>query len=260
MSQKIPPNWISSRSYPDGSGYKQQTAWAGVGIGVLFYDASGKGQLTEANQFIFTDWDPSATTDLQALENVFDSNHDGQLDASDADYGDFFVMVTNADGSRTAHSLSSLDISAIGLTSNAYASGLPDGSDISGETSYTITTTTQTQGRSAGGIETTTTIMENAVASVTLATGGADYAVTTTTTTNADGSTTIDNVANNPDGSLAYSRLQNTAISGGTTTKTLSDISAGGVVTSLETVTTTLAIISAEARWWMFSTDANSRL
>ena len=37
-------------------------------------------------------------------------------------------------------------------------------------------------------------------------------------------------------------------------------ISAGGVVTSLETVTTTLAIISAEARWWIFSTNANSRL
>ena len=33
---------------------------------------------------IFTDWDPTAASDMQALLDVFDTNHDGSLDAGDA--------------------------------------------------------------------------------------------------------------------------------------------------------------------------------
>jgi hypothetical protein len=75
----------SSNTYFDmtGDGYKNLTAWAGAGNGVLFFDPTGTGQLTQANQINFTDWDPGATTDMQALLDVFDTNHDGSLDAGD---------------------------------------------------------------------------------------------------------------------------------------------------------------------------------
>lgn len=49
---------------------------------------------------------------------------------------------------------------------------------------------------------------------------------------NADGSTTIDNVALNADGSVAFSRLLNTSADG--STKILSDLNAAGVVTRLQ--------------------------
>jgi hypothetical protein len=79
-----------------GDGYQHSTAWAGAGNAVLFYDPTGKGELTRANQIMFTDWDPGARDDMQALEDVFDTNHDGKLDAGDACFKDFFVEVTNA--------------------------------------------------------------------------------------------------------------------------------------------------------------------
>ena len=63
-------------------GYQHHTAWAGAGNGVLVYDPSG-GAITQANQVNFTLWDPSAKTDMQALRDVFDSNHDGVLNSSD---------------------------------------------------------------------------------------------------------------------------------------------------------------------------------
>ena len=64
------------------NGYAQRTAWAGAGNGVLVYDPSG-GAVTQANQVDFTLWDPAAATNMQALKDVFDTNHDGVLNASD---------------------------------------------------------------------------------------------------------------------------------------------------------------------------------
>jgi hypothetical protein len=91
-----------------GDGTQKLTAWAGAGNGVLFYDPTGTGQLTKTNQIKFTDWDPGATSDMQALEDVFDTNHDGSLDARDSPFANFFVMETNANGTETAVSLASL--------------------------------------------------------------------------------------------------------------------------------------------------------
>jgi hypothetical protein len=122
-----------------GDSYKNQTAWAGVGNGVLFVDTTGLGQLTQANQVIFTDWDPGATSDMQALLDVFDTNHDGMLDSGDADFSKFFVMVTNADGTQSAQSLASLGITSINLNANATNVVLVDGSSIDGETTFTMT-------------------------------------------------------------------------------------------------------------------------
>ena len=199
-----------------GSGRQNLTAWAGAGNGVLFFDPTGQGQLTQEKQIIFTAWDPGATSDMQALEDVFDTNHDGSLDAADADFSDFFVMVTNPDGTKTAYSLAQLGITSINLNANATNIALPDGSSINGETTFT-----------------TSTGATGTAATVTFAFDPNGKIVQEITTVNADGSTTIANVALNTDGSAAYSRILNTSADG--LSKTLTNLNSGGVVTTIQT-------------------------
>jgi len=212
-----------------GSGYKNLTAWAGAGNGVLFVDTSGQGKLTQANQMVFTDWDPSASTDMQALLDVFDTSHNGTLDSSDADYKYFYVQVTNADGTTSVYSLSSLGIT-LNLNANAKQVNYADGSSINGETTFTMTAPAAGMTAVSGG---------NTAASVSLANNSQQFVVTTTTTVNADLSTTIANVAAGADGAVAYQRLLNTsAITVGsttTTTRILTDLNQAGVVEKLET-------------------------
>jgi hypothetical protein len=76
-----------------------RSAWAGAGDGVLFYDAGGDGVIKEKREYVFTEWDPSAKGDMEALRGRFDGNGDGRLTAADAEFGAFKVLVTNADGS-----------------------------------------------------------------------------------------------------------------------------------------------------------------
>ena len=85
----------------DGS--QQQTAWAGAGNGVLVYNPTGGASIRQANQVEFTLWDPTATNDMQALADVFDTNHNGKLDSGDAAFTSFQILVTNADGTFIAH-------------------------------------------------------------------------------------------------------------------------------------------------------------
>jgi len=118
-------------------GLSHRTSWAGAGDGVLFFDPDGRNAITEARQYVFTEWDPTATGDMEAIRSVFDSNGDGKLTAADADFAKFKVLVTNADGSTTVKSLAELGITAINLTANAVNIGLPDGSTITGQTTFT---------------------------------------------------------------------------------------------------------------------------
>jgi hypothetical protein len=120
-----------------GDGKQHRTAWAGAGNGVLVLDINNNGQITQQNQVVFTDWDPSAKTDMQALEAVFDTNHDGMLDAGDTDWSLFKIMVTNADGTTTLETMAQLGITSINLMPNTTSIGEPDGSQITGETTYT---------------------------------------------------------------------------------------------------------------------------
>ncbi len=117
-------------------GYAQKTAWAGPGNGVLVYDPGG-GPVTQANQVDFKLWDPSATSDMQALEEVFDSNHDGVLNSSDASWSDFYVLVTNADGTTTLETMAQAGVTSINLTPNSYKQVFTDGASIQGETTFT---------------------------------------------------------------------------------------------------------------------------
>ncbi|MEM1159356.1 MAG: hypothetical protein AAGJ28_00345 [Pseudomonadota bacterium] len=88
-----------STVFIDGTddGLSNRTAWAAAGDGVLFYDPDNTNQITEKRQYVFTEWDPTAASDIDALRSIFDSNGDGVLDASDAAFAQFKVMVTSAD-------------------------------------------------------------------------------------------------------------------------------------------------------------------
>ena len=90
-------------------------ACAGAGSGVLFVDMSGAGRSSEAGQIEFAKWDPTATGDLQALADVFDTNHNGKLDAGDAAFANCYVQRVNADGTATILSLARLGTDLIDL-------------------------------------------------------------------------------------------------------------------------------------------------
>ncbi|MEM5585972.1 hypothetical protein WNZ15_26230, partial [Roseibium sp. AS2] len=120
-----------------GDGFLHRTAWAGEGDGVLYFDPDERNEITEKRQFVFTEWDPTATSDLEALASVFDSNGDGVLNAGDADFGKFKVIVTLPDGSTTSKTLAELGITEIDLTADASNIELSDGSVITGKTTFT---------------------------------------------------------------------------------------------------------------------------
>lgn len=169
----------------DGDGYRQRTAWAGAGNGVLMLDLNGDVQITQADEYQFTQWDPTATSDLQALEDVFDTNHDGKLDAGDADWSKFKVMVNGQ-----LVSLGSLGITSIDLTPKGSGEAFGDGSAITGTTTYT---------RSDG--------TTGAVGDATFAVSNAGYLTRQTVASNVDGSVTTDIVGDNADGSEAFENI-----------------------------------------------------
>ena len=183
---KVTPLSSSNMFFDTASnGKAQRTAWAGAGNGVLVYDPSG-GAITSASQFEFTLWDPAAKNDMQALAAVFDTNHDGVLNSSDASWSNFRILVTNANGTTTLETLAQAGVTSINLTTNAYQQTLPDGSSIDGETTFTRTNGTT-----------------GTAAALNFANDGGAYNVQQTVTTNADGSTTLQNSAYNSDGTLA---------------------------------------------------------
>lgn len=189
----------SSGQYVDmtGGGYQNRTAWAGAGNGVLVFDVNGNGIVDSSNEFEFTAWDPTATSDMQALRDVFDTNHNGQLDAGDTSFAAFKVLVTNADGTTTLMTLAELGIVSINLTTDNSRTVLADGSVIAGQTVFA---------RADGST--------GAAADVSLAYDAYGYATQQTVTLNADGSTTIDVKAINPDGSLAGETVTTTSADG----------------------------------------------
>ena len=67
---------------------------------VLFFDADADGALSQKREYVFTEWDPTASTDMEALRAYFDTNGDGKLTSADTGFAQFKVLVTNADGGR----------------------------------------------------------------------------------------------------------------------------------------------------------------
>ncbi|MGL4091161.1 beta strand repeat-containing protein [Agrobacterium cavarae] len=189
-----------------GDGKQHRTAWAGAGNGVLVLDLDGSGKITQEEQVQFTAWDPTASSDMDALKDVFDTNHNGKLDPGDANWANFKVMVTNADGSMTLKTLSDLGITSINLISNHQSIVMPDGSGIRGETTFT---------RSDG----TTGTAADAV----LAYDADGYVVNQTITHNSDGTTTIDSKSSDANGNLAKEVISTYSANGTSITRKFDD-------------------------------------
>ena len=124
-----------------GSGLQHRTAWAGAGDGVLFYDADGSGTINDDREYVFTEWDKTAGDDLTALRSRFDTNGDGRL--SGAELNGFKVMVSNADGSRTAQTAAPLGITEIRLTQDTTRLQRADGSVITGQATFLMNSATK---------------------------------------------------------------------------------------------------------------------
>jgi hypothetical protein len=103
--------------------------WVGAGSGILVYDPTHSGQISNINQISFTSYLPGAKTDLQGLV-AFDTNHDGKLDAGDAAFTSFSVL----DNGKMV-SLAQLGITSISLTSDNNEQ-ISAGNIIHGMTSY----------------------------------------------------------------------------------------------------------------------------
>ena len=127
-----------------GDGKEHRTAWAGAGDGVLFFDAGMDGRITEKRENVFTEWTQGSTSDLEAVREKFDTNGDGKLTAADSQWSSFKVMVTNADGTTTAKTLTELGITEIDLRPDATNIELPDGSVITGQTTFVRNGVTRT--------------------------------------------------------------------------------------------------------------------
>jgi Ca2+-binding RTX toxin-like protein len=207
-----------------GDGLENRTAWAGAGDGVLFYDPDNTGEITEMRQYVFTEWDPTATSDMEALAAVFDSNGDGVFDALDDAWGDFKIMVTNADGSTTAQTLDQLGITSIDLTADATNIELPDGSVITGQTTFTWSDGTT-----------------GTVADVTLIAEAYGHRLEQVETFDAAGTRTEVTTAYDADGSIAFVNTSVTSSDGAQIANSYDD-DGDGVVDRLQTIETVTAV------------------
>ncbi|WP_269586171.1 DUF4214 domain-containing protein [Roseibium sp. Sym1] len=205
-----------------GDGFLHRTAWAGEGDGVLYFDPDGRDEITEKRQFVFTEWDPTATSDLEALASVFDSNGDGVLNASDTDFAKFKVMVTLADGSTVSKTLAELGITAIDLTADATNIELSDGSVITGKTTFT---------RADGTTGT--------VGDVLLASEAQGHRVEQVETVDGSGTRSLTTTAYATDGSKAYEIVSEVSADGLSITNRYDD-DGDGVVDRIQTIDTVI--------------------
>ncbi|TPO13744.1 calcium-binding protein [Mesorhizobium sp. B1-1-5] len=185
----------------DGDGYQHRTAWAGAGNGVLVLDADGDGKISRSSEFVFTEWDQTADSDLDALKSVFDTNHNGLLDAGDDRWADFKVMVNGQ-----LVSLASLGVASIGLTATGSGQNFADGSAITGTATYTKTDGTT-----------------GADGDAVLASDANGYIIKSNTVTNGDGSTTTTLGGYDKDGTLAFHNRITVSADGLSTTTQFDD-------------------------------------
>lgn len=123
---------------------------------------------------------------MEAIRSVFDTNNDGILSAADADFAKFKVERVNADGSTSVFTLAQLGITSINLTADATRIELPDGSMITGQTTFVINGATRT------------------VANVSLMAEVQGYAVTQAVTTDTSNNRIVTSTAYDANGALAF--------------------------------------------------------
>jgi 20S proteasome alpha/beta subunit len=146
----IVPLGASSASFDmDGQTGREHTAWVGINDGLLALDLGADGRsgpdgvIDQSREIVFTQWSPGATSDMAALREVFDTNHNGTLDQGDARWSEFRIWQdANGDGisqSGEVKTLDALGIASIGLDPAGPSQGFSDGSSIRGLASFTRT-------------------------------------------------------------------------------------------------------------------------
>ena len=122
----------------DGDGYRERMGWVSADDGLLAYDKNEDGVISGRDELSFVEYVPGARTDLEGLAH-FDSNGDGRLDGSDAEWSRFRVWRDlDQDGESDAGELQTLaeaGISSISLASDG-AERTVAGNRILGEGSY----------------------------------------------------------------------------------------------------------------------------
>ncbi|MBN8779576.1 Ig-like domain-containing protein [Thiobacillus sp.] len=106
----------------NADGWKRQVSWTAPGDGWLAIDANSNGLVDDGTEIVFTKQATNSQTDLQALAEVFDSNHDGLLSAADEKWAKFGVWNdANQNGVTDAgefKSLATLGIESIELAND----------------------------------------------------------------------------------------------------------------------------------------------
>lgn len=213
-----------------GDGYKRRTSWVDAGDGVLMIDADNDGTISSRKEIVFTEWSPSAGSDMQALRQVFDTNQNGKLDAGDAQWSQFKIMLTNADGTITQKSLAELGIESIDLSIDETRIDFDGGSSIDGQTTFT-----KTNGQTG------------TAATATLKHDDNGFVVSETKTVDASGNVTIVTKATDKDGRLASETTRTTSANGLSVTVRFDD-NGDGVVDRVLSDVTTLAQDGARTR------------
>ncbi|MDA0781250.1 MAG: putative Ig domain-containing protein [Rickettsiales bacterium] len=133
----------------DADSYMEKTAWAGADDGLLVIDLFQDGQIVYGEEINYTLWDSTATTDMEALRNVFDTNSNNVLDLEDERFGEFRIWQDfNQNGYVDTDELQTLD--AMGIDSISLDSVIPedeyDGEYIQGNIVYDDTAVTWNNG------------------------------------------------------------------------------------------------------------------
>ena len=120
-------------SYSD-DGALSRTSWVGPNDAILFYDFNGTGQADHWSKFVMTEWsEQGATSDFDALLEVFDTNHDMLFDTKDDHYSNFYIWQdANSNGAVEAGELTQLTeagIVAIDFNTAAAATPAPTSAD-----------------------------------------------------------------------------------------------------------------------------------
>ena len=127
----------------NGDGFRNLSAWATGGDGLLAFDRDSDGQITDQSEIAFIGYEEGAASDLEGLR-AFDTNDDGYLDAGDDQWSQFGVWIdANQDGISDVGEFQSLDqhgIERVSLTSDSQQQELSDGSQILGTTHFELNT------------------------------------------------------------------------------------------------------------------------
>lgn len=215
-----------------GNGLLHRSAWAAAGDAVLFYDPDGRNALTEQRQYVFTEWAPEASSDMDALRTAFDANADGKLTSADAEFSKFKLLVTNPDGSTTVQTLAYFGITELSLKEDGTEVVLPDGSRIVSQSTYK-------KSDGSTGIS----------ASTVLAAEAEGHKVDQTVSVDGAGNRTLTAKAYGADGEISYILRAVTNAAGTQVTNSYDD-DGDGVYDRMQTVTTSVdgAGVKTESR------------